>query len=137
MEKFAEACGGVWRRDLAWSVVWAVLFVSVYAGAAFITRNFDLSVGGKVAVILAPAPFFALLILAEVRMLRRLDELQQRIQLEALAIAFPLTILLLMTLGLLQRVVTLSLADWSFRHVVPMVVMLYFIGLGIARRRYQ
>lgn len=137
MEKFAEACAGVSRRDLTWSVVWGVLFVVAYSGAAMITRNFDLSVAAKVGVILTPVPFFALFLLAEVRMLRQLDEMQKRIQLEALALAFPCSLLLLMTLGLLQRVITLPPEDLSYRHVWPLVALLYFVGLVIARRRYQ
>ncbi|HSA92960.1 MAG TPA: hypothetical protein VLE48_08115 [Terriglobales bacterium] len=137
MEKFAEACAGVSRRDLTWSIVWEVLFAVAYSGAALITRNFDLSVAAKVAVILTPVPFFALFLLAEVRMLRQLDEMQKRIQLEALAFAFPCGLLLLMTLGLLQRVITLPPEDWGYRHVWPLVALLYFVGLFIARRRYQ
>jgi hypothetical protein len=65
-----------------------------------------------------------------------MDELERRIQLEALAIAFPIGSLLLMTLGLLQRVVTLSMEDWSYRHVWGFFPILYLFGLTISRRRY-
>ncbi|RIK73904.1 hypothetical protein DCC62_16355 [candidate division KSB1 bacterium] len=66
-----------------------------------------------------------------------MDELERRIQLEALVIAFPLAILLIMTLGLLELAVPLSPENWSYRHIWPFLTMFYFIGLAIARKRYE
>jgi hypothetical protein len=66
---------------------------------------------------------------------RELDELQLRIQLEALATAFLLTTVLLMTLGLLQRPVTLRFEDWSYLHAWAILPTLYLIGLMLANRR--
>ena len=65
------------------------------------------------------------------------DELQRRIQLEALGFAYPLALLLLMTLGLLQLVIDLDPADWSYRHVWQFIVVFYLVGMGLATRRYQ
>jgi hypothetical protein len=90
----------------------------------------------RIALSLLPVPAFASFLGALVTRVRRMDELERRIHLEALAVAFPLGILLLMTLGLLQRVVTLSMEDWSYRHVWGYFPLLYFIGLWLARRRY-
>ncbi len=124
-------------RAVVWSIVWGTLFVVSYSGAAFATRHFDLSTLVKVGVVLTPIPFFALFLFSEVNMLRQLDEMQKRIQLEALAIAFPCSLLLLMTLGLLQRVIPLPPEDWGYRHVWPLLVIFYFGGIVLARRRYQ
>jgi hypothetical protein len=71
-----------------------------------------------------------------IRAARDLDELERRIQLEALAFAFVLAVLLLMTLGLMELAITLNRDDWSYRHVWAMLPMLYFGGLALARRRY-
>jgi hypothetical protein len=84
-----------------------------------------------------PAPVFALFLWRFIKGIRGADELERRIQLESLAVAFPLGLLLLTTLGLVQRAVTLSPADWSFNHVWPMFALLYLLGLVIARRRYK
>ncbi len=92
---------------------------------------------GAIGAALLPVGPFVWLILEIVRGVRGLDELEQRIQLEALAVAFPLTLVLLMTLGLLELAVRLPPDDLSYRHVWAIVPMLYFIGLGIARRRYR
>lgn len=69
--------------------------------------------------------------------LRESDELQRRVHLEALAIAYPLAILLLMTLGLLELAIGLNPNDWSYRHVWIYLPIFYFVGLVIAWRRYK
>lgn len=53
------------------------------------------------------------------------------------AIAFPLVMLLFMLLGLLELVIPLSPEDWSYRHVWYYLPIFYFVGLGIAWRRYK
>ena len=67
----------------------------------------------------------------------RMDELERRIELEALAFAFPIAVVLLMTLGLLDLATPLNPDDWSLRHVWAMMPALYFMGLWRAKRRYQ
>jgi hypothetical protein len=65
--------------------------------------------------------------------IRTMDELHIRVQLEALALAFPLAILLLMTLGLVGQALDLSYE----RHVWHYLPVCYFLGLAIAWRRYR
>ncbi len=91
----------------------------------------------RVVAALAPTPIAAAALVTIVRGARELDELEKRIQLEALAIAFVLAVLLIMTLGLMELAVTLNRDDWSYRHVWAMLPPLYFAGLVIARRRYS
>jgi hypothetical protein len=72
-----------------------------------------------------------------IRGAREMDELERRIQLEALAIAFILALLLIMTLGLMELAITLNRDDWSYRHVWAMLPMFYFGGVVWARKRYS
>jgi hypothetical protein len=125
------------RSDRAFCFVTTVLFAASYAGAMAVLKSFDLPQVGRIAVALAPLPFFTAFLVAEIRLLRRVDELERRIQLEALAIAFPAAVLLLMALALLERAIALSPQDWSYRHVWFFLPLFYFVGLGIARRRYR
>ena len=113
-------------------IVWALL----YFGARVLLETVEQG-WLRVALSLAPLPAFAWFLRDFVRYLRGLDELEQRIQLEALAIAFPLTLMLIMTLGLLQIAVPLSADDWSYRHIWPFLSVFYLVGVTIARRRYQ
>lgn len=66
-----------------------------------------------------------------------MDELHRRVHLEALSIAYPLAILLLVTLGFLQLAIDLPPHDWSYRHVWPLLPCFYFAGLALAWRRYK
>ncbi len=113
----------------------AALVVS-YLATLFAPR-WNLPREGSLALIALTVACFGWFIFEEIRCLRALDEMHQRIQLEALAIAFPLSILLIVSLGLLQRVITLPAGDLSYRHVWPFLLAFYFVGLTIARRRYR
>lgn len=90
----------------------------------------------RVAIALAPLATTAVLLWVVWRGVRSLDELQRRVHFEALAIAFPLSIVLLWVLGLLELAVDLDQRNWSYRHVWAMLPLFYFIGLALAWRRY-
>lgn len=115
----------------------AVVFVFSYFLARGVLEQQHWPLAVRVPAALLPVPLFALLLWTIVRGVQQLDELEQRIQLLALAVAFPLTLLLLMALGLLELAVTLPKDDLSYRHVWAIVPVFYFFGLILARRRYQ
>ena len=70
---------------------------------------------------------------AVVRAFRRMDELHQKIQLEALAFAFTCTALACVTYGFLEDSVFPPLSGfWVFM----LMVWLWGIGLFLAKRRY-
>ena len=90
----------------------------------------------RIAIALVPLPALAWFLWEFVHSVSDADELERRVQLEALAVAFPLTLLLVMTLGLLQIAVPLPPEDWSYRHIWPLLYVFYMVGLLRARRRY-
>jgi hypothetical protein len=118
---------------LALLITW---LISYFAVRGMLEANADMTSSLRLALSFLPTPLFALFLWRFIRGIRSADELERRIQLEALAVAFPLGLLLLSTLGLVQRAVTLNFQDWSYNHVWPMLVFFYIIGVGIARRRY-
>jgi hypothetical protein len=65
---------------------------------------------------------------------RSVDELQQKIQLEAMAFSLGVTGLITFALGLVEGT---GLPFISMTWVLPMIVALWGIGLAIATRRYQ
>ena len=91
----------------------------------------------RIAISLIPIPFFVSFLWLWMKGVGTMDELERRIQLEALALAFPLMAVLLMTLGLLEVAVGLNPDDWSFRHVWLMMPLLYYFSLWRAKRRYE
>ena len=97
----------------------------------------DFGASARIAIALIPVIPFLLWVWELVRWTRSLDELERRIHLEAVAIAFPIAIMIFMTLGLLEKAVGLNPEDWSYRHTWFVLPFTYFIGLAFARRRYQ
>ena len=119
-------------RPVFWVAAWFVAWV----GARMILENPSIPAWARIAAALAPVPLAGVALLTVLRGARELDELEKRIQLEALAFAFLTTLLLIMTLGLMELAITLNRDDWSYRHVWAMLPLLYFSGLVLARRRY-
>ena len=78
-----------------------------------------------------PAAAVAWIVLRE---LRRMDELQRRIQLEALGFSFAGTAILTFSYGFLEG---LGYPRLSMFTVWPMLAVLWAVGLALARRRYQ
>ena len=66
-----------------------------------------------------------------------MDEVQIKVQMEAVVLAFSLGLLLIMTLSLLDLVINLNKENWGYRHLVPYFVIFYFIGLFISKRKYN
>jgi hypothetical protein len=114
-----------------------LLWVSVYLLARGALEMPGWPAAVRVVIAVAPVPLFVWLLFRLMKAVSNLDELERRIQLEALAMAFPLVFVLLMTLGLLELAVPLNPDDWSYRHVWALLPALYFFGLWRARRRYQ
>lgn len=91
----------------------------------------------RIAISLAPTPVLAWFLWAWVNGLSRMDELERRIELEALTFAFPVSIVFFATMGLLDVAITLDPNDFSLRNVWLMMPLLYYIGLWRAQRRYR
>ncbi len=120
---------------MAWLVL--TMWLLVHFGVrAYLESSQALAPGTRLLLSLSPVPVFAAFLWTFLRAVRAADELERRVQLEALALAFPLGLLLLTSLALVQRAVVLNAEDWSFNHVWPMFVVLYLIGLARARRHY-
>jgi len=125
------------RRGGYLLAVLTILWIVTYFFARGFLNDPGPSTAVRVAVALLPIPFFAGALWRFIGFLRAADEFERRIHLEALAVAFPLTMLLLMILALLQRAVTLKFEDWSYAHVWYYLPIFYLGGLALARRRYQ
>lgn len=123
------------NKALAILALWGVSYL-----AARLALDNDLHLqpsGLRIAAALLPVVPTVLVLWTIGSGLRESDELHRRVHLEALAIAYPLAILLLMTLGLMELAVGLNPQDWSYRHVWVYLPLFYFGGLCVAWRRYR
>ena len=118
-------------------IISAALWIVTYFFARGLLEKDQLSEGLRLLVALVPILPFAVFLMSILAGIREMDELHRKVHLEALAIAFPLTMLLLMLLGLIELVRPLSPDDWSYRHVWQFLPVFYFMGLAFTWRRYQ
>ena len=107
----------------------------VIIAAALVARGSEHGSTTRIAMALIQTAATAYVIIVPVRSIRHLDELQQRIQLEALAFAFAGTGLLATGFGFLVNA-GLPNIEWG-ALVWPVMVGLWAIGLGFANRRYH
>ena len=130
MEKIKKSSG---RKILFYGILWAV----VYIVCLLIVKKFEPSKTLGFILSFIPAIAFVLFIYNFIKGVGSMDEVERRIQLEAAVWGFTLGLLLLMTLGLLDLVVSLNKEDWGYRHLVPYFIVFYFFGIFISKRKYN
>ena len=114
----------------------AMLAAVALMGSAVVLIFTELSPPARVAVALSPLPFYIALFVVAVRVTRQLDELKQRIQLEALACAVIGMLLSTACYGMvLQADVGVPALGWESVWVIT--VVFYSAGHLIAWRRYR
>ena len=119
------------RRFLALALGGALAIVA----AAWVGRQFPPRSPARIAIALLQGAASGALIVAIARPLRHLDELQRRIQFEALALAFAGTGILGTTYGFLINA-GLPEIDWG-SWIWPVMTVFWAVGLVVAGRRYR
>jgi hypothetical protein len=91
---------------------------------------------GPWRIVLAVLPVVPMLfaLIAFLRFLSRMDELQQRIQLQAIGFAAGATGMITITVGFLENA---GLPQPSWIWVFPMLIALWGFGVAFASRRYE
>ncbi|MET0636051.1 MAG: hypothetical protein ABWZ25_08470 [Chitinophagaceae bacterium] len=117
--------------------VYAVIWLFSYLGSFFALRSLDVPREAGIMLVIVTGLAFAVFIYKYYRNISFMDEVQVRVQIEAVVIAFSLALLLVMILGLLDLVVLLNKENWGYRHITPVFVIFYFIGLFISKRKYS
>lgn len=103
---------------------------------AFLLKRQDLSMEIRVIIALIPVIPTALLIWSIAKAIMKMDELQRKIQIEGLALAFAGTCLATLIYGML-RIADVGLPELSTLYVYVLMILLYSIGAIIAGRRYR
>ena len=123
------------RRNVSLLLV-ALIASAALFGSVLVLKLTELTQPWRIAVALIPLPFYIALFVVTVRGTRRLDELKQRIQLEALAWALTGMLLSTLSYGLLfQADVGIRALGWEWVWIIT--VVFYFAGNVIAWRRYR
>ena len=120
------------RRAGVLVIVWLI----AYFAARGVLENKDLVLPVRLSAALVPVPLFAAFLWAYVQFVRTWDELERKIHLEAVSIAFALATLLLTTLALMQRAVNLRFEDWSYAHVWIYLPIFYLLSFLVVQKKY-
>jgi hypothetical protein len=116
--------------------LWTALAVYgvMLIGSIQLLTHMDVARPWRALIALSPILPAAATAWVVLRELRRMDELQRRIQLEALGFSFAGTAILTFSYGFLEG---LGYPRLSMFTVWPLLAVLWIVGLVLARRRYQ
>lgn len=113
-------------------------YVLVLPASIWLLKNVDLNMGLRAAVALLPVIPMALVLRAFIRFVRQVDEMQQRIELEAVSIATVVVSLLWMSAGFLQAAKVINVPSaMAMLWVFPVICLAYGIAKAFVFRRYQ
>jgi hypothetical protein len=118
------------------STLFALIHGATYLPATWLLKHEVISQPFSVIIAIVPIITFALFVLKYIKSISVMDEVKQRVQLEAVVIGFSLTVMLIMLLFLL-KLSDISNPDWfGYAYVVIYCWAFYFIGLFISKRKY-
>ena len=121
------------RATLSAFIAWIV----VYFACRWVLDHVALPEWARILVALSPIVPFVIFLVLVVANVRSMDELHRRVHLEALAFAFPASVVVLMVLGLLQLVIPFDQERFNFRDAWPILWLLYLVGVSFTWRRYS
>jgi len=116
------------------SILWALGFSVAFPLSVYALSQGSLSVPVSILLIAVNTGLLGIYSIKLVRSLKMLDEVQIRIQLEAVTIAFVLSVHLVMIMGLTE--LAMGSGHISYLYVFPAFFLFYVMGLLISRRKY-
>jgi hypothetical protein len=118
------------------SVFYALLHGLTYIPTTWLLKHQMLSNPVSLVLIIVTLITFAIFIYKLIKAISIMDEVKQRIQLEAVVIGFSLTTMAMMFLFLSDLAGILNLEWVSYGHMVGYCWLFYFIGWFISKRKY-
>ena len=109
-------------------------YAVVLIASILVLQHTQLAAPIRALVAVAPAIPTIFAVIAFVRFLGRMDELQRRIHLEALGFAFGATAILTFAYGLMENA---GLPQLSYIWVLPAMAVLWGFGAAVASWRYR
>ena len=118
------------------SIIFALIYGATYLSATLLLKHRVF--GQPVSIIIAIVPIiaFAIFIFKLIKAFSVMDEVLQRVQLEAVVIGFSLTAMLMMILFLLSLCDISNSVWFGYADLVGYCWLFYFVGWFISKKKY-
>ena len=118
------------------SILFAFIYGATYLPATWLLKHRVFSQPVSIFIALVPIITFSIFIFKLIKAFSVMDEVKQRVQLEAVVIGFSLTAMLMMILFLLSLSGISNPGWFGYAQLVGYCWLFYFIGWFISRKRY-
>jgi len=118
------------------SIIFALIYGATYLPAVWLLKHRVF--GQPISIIIAVVPIiaFSIFIFKLIKAFSVMDEVKQRVQLEAVVIGFSLTAMLVMILFLLS-LCDISNPGWfGYANLLGYCWLFYFVGWFISKKKY-
>ncbi len=133
----SQSSCGLGPRAWVPPLLWGLGAGLAAATATILFARFNLPLPLRIVVAVLPLGPSLGYVFAVVRMLRRVDELQRRIQLEAIGFAFAATVIVAMLVDLLAQAKIVPVIHWGWTGLWSVMALLWALGSFVAGRRYR
>lgn len=118
------------------SIVYALIHGATYLPAVWLLKHHVFERPVSLVIAAVPILTFCIFILKLIKSISVMDEVRQRVQLEAVVIGFSLTIILLMILFLLELCGVTNPGWFGYPYLVIYGWLFYFIGWFASKKKY-
>lgn len=122
-------------RPVAGFAVSVTLLMGLVVVVSAVLERYELGAPARVGLALLPVAAYVWCTTSYIGLVRQADELQRRIHLEALAIAFPTTAIAVVAAEYLRKAGVIS--QFKPDYVLMLMLGLWAIGFFVAWRRYR
>jgi hypothetical protein len=118
------------------SIIFALIYGATYVPVTWLLKHRVFSQPVSIIIAIVPIITFSIFIFKYIKSFAGMDEVRQRVQLEAVVIGFSLTAMLIMILFLLSMC-DVAILDWfGYAYLGCYCWLFYFIGWFISKKKY-
>jgi uncharacterized membrane protein YidH (DUF202 family) len=118
------------------SIIFALIHGATYLPAVWLLKHHVFRQSVSIIIAIVPIITFAIFIFKLIKAFSVMDEVKQRVQLEAVVIGFSLTVMLIMILFLVN-LSDISNPSWfGYGYLVCYCWLFYFVGWFISKKKY-
>ncbi len=128
-----EQCKKTMHRN---SGIFALIYGATYVPAVWLLKHRVFGQSVSLIIAIVPIIAFAIFVFKLIKAFSVMDEVKQRVQLEAVVIGFSLTVMLMMIFFLLNLCDISNPVWFGYGNVVCYCWLFYYVGWFISKKKY-